>query len=124
MDVMRASIRFRAPWILKEARNQREQADFVMNVFDEMNRIDREIATRSSATRSEIMNENYLVLTGQEEYVDPETGEVEVDTNAFHHRWTTPGGGAFFTDDEDANPNDLLDRSDFRWSRVKSERGR
>ena len=65
------------------------------------------------------MNDNYLVLTGQEEFVNPHTGEVEVDTDAFRFRWTTDGGDRFYTDREDLDPNRVMQRSDYRRTPVR-----
>lgn len=122
MDVMRYSVRFNRDWVLKETKNQREQADFVMKVFDEVNRIDREMLAKSRVNREEIMNDNFLVLTGQEEYVNPHTGEVEVDTDAYRYRWQTDGGDVYYTDNEDENPNEFLQRTDYKRSRVRPRR--
>nr|MEE4267084.1 hypothetical protein [Candidatus Krumholzibacteria bacterium] len=57
MDVMRYSVRFNLPWVLKETNNQREQADFIMKVFQESNRIDQEMLAKSRVNREEIMND-------------------------------------------------------------------
>jgi hypothetical protein len=54
------------------------------------------------------MNDNYLVLTGQEEYRNPHTGETEVDTNAFRYRWVNAIGNYYYTDREDLDPNTFL----------------
>jgi hypothetical protein len=119
MDVMRYSIRFNIPWVLKETNNQRDQADFIMKVFNESNRIDQEMLAKSRVNREEIMNDNFLVLTGQEEYVNPHTGETEVDTDAYRYRWQTDGGDIYFTNQEDVDPNIFLQRTDYQRSPVR-----
>ncbi|NQU43871.1 hypothetical protein HQ520_11340 [bacterium] len=119
MDVMRFSIRFSPQWILREAEGQRERADLVLKIYSEIQRIDREIAASTSVNREEIMNDNFLVLTGQEDYVNPRTGEVETDTDAFRYRWTTDGGDIYYTNREDENPNLFLNRSDYQVTPVR-----
>lgn len=121
-DVIRASIRFDPRWVLAEAGGQRERAETVLRVLAEVNRIDREIAARSRVNRQEIMNDQFLVLTGQEEYVNPYTGRVEVDTDRYRYRWTTPGGDVYFTDREDEDPNVRLGRGDYRRTPVRRRR--
>jgi hypothetical protein len=122
MDVMRYSVRFNLPWVLKETNNQREQADFIMKVFQESNRIDQEMLAKSRVNREEIMNDNFLVLTGQEEFVNPHTGETEVDTDAYRYRWKTDGGDVYYTNQEDVDPNTFLQRTDYQRSPVRKRR--
>jgi hypothetical protein len=122
MDVMRFSVQFNPQWVLKEAKGQQERARIVMKVFDEIRRIDQEIVSRTTINREEIMNDNFLVLTGQEEYVNPHTGQVEVDTDAYRYRWKTPGGDVYFTNREDENPNTFLQRGDYERTRVRKRR--
>ena len=122
MDVMRLSVQFNPQWILKEAKGQQERARIVMTVFDEMQRIDREIAARSTINREEIMNDNYLVLTGQEEFVNPHTGQVEVDTDAYRYRWKTPSGDVYYTNNEDENPNIFLHESGYERTQIRKRR--
>ena len=69
--------------------------------------------------RNEIMNDNFLGLTGQGECVNPRTREVEVDTDAFKLHWVTPGGKRYYTNREDENPNRFLTLS----SRARTNKG-
>lgn len=122
MDVMRFSIQFNPQWILNEAQGQKERARIVMKVHDEIRRIDQEIVSRTNINREEIMNDNYLVLTEQEEYVNPHTGKVEVDTDAYRYRWKTPGGDVYYTNNEDDNPNTLLHQTGYERTQVRKRR--
>jgi hypothetical protein len=122
MDIMRFSIRFNPQWILKESQGQQERAEIVRKVFDEVRRLDREIVLRTTINREEIMNDNFLVLTEQEEYVNPHTNEVEMDTDAFRYRWVTPGNDVYYTDREDEDPNTFLQRTDYKRTPVRKRR--
>lgn len=122
MDVMRFSVRFNPQWVVKEAQGQRERARIVMKVFDEIRRIDREIVSRTTINREEIMNDNFLVLTGQEEYVNPHTNAVEMDTDAYRYRWKTSGGDVYYTNREDENPNTFLQGGDYERTQVRKRR--
>jgi hypothetical protein len=122
MDIIRFSIRFNPAWILKESEGQRERADIVKKVHDEIRRIDQEIVRKTAINREEIMNDNFLVLTEQEEYVNPHTGEVELDTDAYKYRWVTDGGDVYYTNNEDENPNTFLQRTDYKLTPVRKRR--
>lgn len=120
-DIMRYSVRLNPQWVLAEAGGQSERAGEVIRVYQEVQRLSRDIARHKSETTGEIMNENYLMLTGQEEFVNPETNEVELDTNEFRYRWKTPGDDVFYTNREDEDPNirKVLNRSDFHRTPVR-----
>lgn len=69
-----------------------------------------------------IMNDNFLVLTGQEEYVNLHTGKVEVDTDAYRYRWKSAGGDVYYTNQEDENPNTFLHGGGYERIRVRKRR--
>ncbi|MCD4779562.1 MAG: hypothetical protein K8S27_03300 [Candidatus Omnitrophica bacterium] len=122
MDVMRSSIKFNPQWILKESKGQRQRAEIVQKVFKEIRRIDREIISKTTINREEIMNDNFLVLTEQEEFVNPHTNEIEMDTDAFKFRWTTPGGDTYYTNKESENPNRFLQRTDYKRTPIRKRK--
>ena len=74
--------------------------------------------TPRGQTNADIQHENYLVLTGQEEYVNPFTNEVERDTNEYRRRWTTSEGDRIYTDQEDFNPNTVQELNHQTWKRT------
>ncbi len=119
MDIIRFSISFNPVWVLKEMHGQKERANTVLKVFEKMREIDRQIAAKSKINRTEIMNDNFLVMTGQEEYVDPHTGEIELDTDAFTFRWKTPQGDIYYTNKEDENPNIFLHETGYRRTKIR-----
>lgn len=47
----------------------------------------------------------YLILTEQEEYINPYTNKTEIGTNQWQHRWQNNLGEIIYTDDENYNPN-------------------
>ncbi|WP_201353596.1 hypothetical protein [Hydrogenimonas urashimensis] len=122
MDIMRFSIRFNPDWILKEAHGQKERARIVMKIYDRIRQIDQEILRKTRINKEEIMNDNFLVLTGQEEYVNPHTGEVELDTDAFRHRWKTPQGDVYYTNQEDEDPNTFLHQTGYKRTKIRKRR--
>jgi hypothetical protein len=122
VDIIRFSVRFNPKWVLKESEGQRERSNIAMKVFDEIRRIDREIIQKTRINREEIMNDNFLVLTEQEEFVNPHTGEIEMDTDAYKYRWKTDGGDVYYTNREDENPNLFLQRTDYKLTPIRIRR--
>jgi len=122
MDIIRFSIKFNQKWFLKESQGQQERVNIVMKVYDEIRQIDQEIIKKTTVNRGEIMNDNFLVLTEQEEYVNPHTGKVEVDTEAYKFRWVTSGGDIYYTNREDENPNLFLQQTDYKLTSVRKRK--
>jgi hypothetical protein len=122
MDIIRFSVRFNLNWLIKEFQGQDQLARKAANVFKEMNRIDQEIIQKSNINRSEIMNDNFLALTGQEEFVNPQTGKIETDTDAYRYRWKSPGGDMYYTNNEDEDPNIFLHQSGFERTPVRKRK--
>jgi len=118
-DIMRSSLEFSPDWILKEAGGQRQRAEIVQKVYDEIRRIDQETLRNTSINRSEIMNDNYLVLTGQEEYRNPHTGKIQLDTDEYRYRWITSGGDVYYTNNEDEDPNLFYENTDFKRTPIR-----
>ena len=50
----------------------------------------------------------YLTLTGQEDYVNPFTHEVERGSNDWKYRWVTPSGEEVYSNADDYDPNSDL----------------
>lgn len=119
LDIMRFSVQFSRQWFLKEAGGQQQRAEIARKVYEEIRRLDREIVRNTTINREEIMNDNFLVLTEQEEFVNPHTGKVEVDTDHYRYRWKTNGGDVYYTNNEDENPNLFLQRTDYELTPVR-----
>ena len=117
------SVQFNSTWVQQEIRGQAERAGIILRTQQEIARIEQEIVAHRQKTNAEINNDMYLTLTGQEEYVNPYTNEVERDSGDWKYRWVTEGGQILFTDNEDYNPNIDPDRpfnrSDFKRSQVR-----
>jgi len=121
-DIMRFSVRFNQNWVVKECEGQRERAETMMKVYDEIRRIDQEIVKKTTVNREEIMNDNFLMLTEQEEFVNPYTGDVELDTDSYKYRWITEGGDVYYTNREHENPNTYFHKTDYKRSTIRKRR--
>jgi hypothetical protein len=84
----------------------------------EMQASAHEMVEHRRATNAEIRNEHYLSLTNQQEYVNPYSGQVDLASNQWTHRWVTSDGREFYTDHEGDNPNTDPNLSQFEWQRT------
>jgi hypothetical protein len=73
-------------------------------------------------TYADIRNDGHLMLTRQEEYVNPYTNRIDTASNECLHRWVTANGEEFYTDDESFNPNhdERLNRVEWQHTPVRS----
>ncbi|MDI6756355.1 MAG: hypothetical protein QME78_18450 [Thermodesulfobacteriota bacterium] len=69
-------------------------------------------------THAEIRYENYLFISGQDKYVNPYSGKVELDTSAYRHRWINNHGDILYTDENSHNPNEYEKRPNYEWKRT------
>lgn len=119
LAISHESIKIDQRWLAGELKGQDQRAGQVVKVMHEIQRIEREITANRQKTNAEIMHENYLCLTGQEDFVNPYTNEVERDTSDYRYRWVTPGGDRVYTDDESFNPNLVSNRTDFKLTPIR-----
>jgi len=116
-----SSVKLSAQWIFAEAKGQRERGDIANRYQREIQELDRQIVENRQHTNAEINNDMFLTLTGQEEYVNPYTNEVEIGTNEFTNRWVTEGGDVVYAPDDNWDPNTtgVLNRIDWKRSEVR-----
>jgi hypothetical protein len=80
------------------------EADNWKPVREDMNRIDREIVAHRDRTRREIQTDQYLTLTGKNDYKNPFTGKVERDTSDWKARWVNSSGEYIYSNDTQYDP--------------------
>jgi hypothetical protein len=73
--------------------------------MEDISRIDKEIAAHRTRTQQNIQKDQYLTLTGHNDYVNPYTGKTERDTSGWSRRWVNPSGEYIYTNDAGYNPN-------------------
>jgi len=103
------SVKLNTEWIAREIRSQQINSNIALQTQREVARIDSEIAEHRSRTNSEINNDMYLNLTGQEDYTNPFTGETERGTNEWNYRWENDRGDIIYSDNQNYSPNDDTD---------------
>lgn len=115
------SVQINPQWLAAEMRGQRQRAKTVANVQREVQQIEQQILEHRRRTNEEIQNDMFLNLMGQEEYVNPYTGETEVGTDQWAHRWVNKSGDVIYSDRDDYDPNQdsALRRGDFKRTPVR-----
>ncbi len=56
-------------------------------------------------TNAEINKDMFLTLTGQEEFVNPFTNEVEAGSGQWKNRWVNESGDVVYSNNTDYDPN-------------------
>ena len=100
------SVKINPEWIRHEIRSQQINSQIAIQTQRDVERIDKEITEHRARTNSEINNDMYLNLTGQEDYTNPFTGETERGTNEWNYRWENRQGDVIYSDNQNYSPND------------------
>lgn len=95
-------------WLVGEIKGQAKRGEIALKTQQEIIRIGREITEHRQKTNEIIQNDMYLTLTGQEEYKNPYTGEIEVGAGLHETRWVREDGDVvIYSDDINFNPNEV-----------------
>ncbi len=92
-------------WLQAELQGQADRAAIASATLRDISRIDAEIARNRSETMSQINDQEYLTITGQERYINPHTGREELGSNEWKYRWENASGEVVYTDDKGWDPN-------------------
>ena len=118
LDVIYNSIELNPQWIAAVTRAMDQRAKMALETQRYINKVANEIVENRRRTHAEIRYENYLFLCGQDEYVNPFTKKVELDTSAYRHRWMNNQGEILYTDENSHNPNEYEKRPNFEWKQT------
>lgn len=120
-SVINHSIKIDHRWMAGEVKGQLTRNKIMDKSQKEIQRIAREISEHRYTTNAEIQNDMFLTLMGQEEYVNPYTGEVEIGTDQWRHRWVNESGDIIYSNREEYDPNiDIqINRSDYKRTPIR-----
>jgi hypothetical protein len=100
------SVRINPEWLARELRSQQTNSQIALKTQQDIAKIEKEICDLRANTNSEINNDMYLNLTGQEDYTNPFTGETERGTNEWNYRWENDRGDVIYHNNQNYNPNE------------------
>lgn len=118
VEIIRQSLQFNPEWVAAYARAQGQRSQMAQETMKYIQNIDSEILENRRKTHGEIRHENYLFLTGQEEFVNPYTNEIERDTNEYKYRWTNFSGDKIYSNDRDFDPNRVRKLNNVEWKKT------
>jgi hypothetical protein len=99
------SVKLNPNWMAREIRSQQTNSQVALGTQRYVANIDKEITEHRARTNSEINNNMYLNITGQEDYTNPFTGETERGTNEWNYRWENEQGDVIYSDNQNYSPN-------------------
>jgi hypothetical protein len=116
-----SSVRINPQWLLALMKASAQRAGIALDTQRYLQQLDNEIVAHRQQTNAAIQQENYLALTGQEEYINPFTKEVERRPDEFKYHWENPGGEIIVTNNGDYSPNydPEVKRTDYKRSEVR-----
>jgi hypothetical protein len=116
------SVKINPQWLsaVIQASNQRSQT--ALNTQKYIQQLDADIVAHRQKVNAEMRHNGYLTLTGQEDYINPYTGETEIRPDGWKHHWQNSGGEVIVSNDGNYDPNqDMnLKRTDFKKSTVRA----
>ena len=105
-------------WAAAVSRAMGERAKSALETQRYINKVANEIVENRRRTNAEIRHEQYLFITGQEEYTNPFTGQHERDTSYYQYRWVNNQGDYLYTDENGFDPNKYEEYNTREWKRT------
>jgi len=123
LALIEGSIQGNPQWVSGENRGAAQRAQNARETQRYLQDQSRQMLDEKRQTHAEMRHDSWLFLTGQEDYVNPHTGQVEQGSNQYKRRWINGSGDVIYTDDPNydprADPNLQGRTSDFELSRVR-----
>lgn len=105
IDRIRSSFEFNPQWIANVQIHAGVRGANALETQRHINNVFRQIAANQSRTQSGIRHENWLTISGQDEYNNPFTGQIERDTSAYRFRWQNDSGEIIYSNEASFDPN-------------------
>lgn len=113
--IIHDSLRLNPTWVAGEVRGQAQRGRAARDMQDYEQRTMREILEHRRKTYAEIRKAMYLMMSGQAQFRNPHTGEVEVAPSRMKNRWVNGAGEEAYSNNPDFDPNrERAGRSDFK----------
>ena len=121
LSVVETSVKGNPAWVSGENRGSAQRARNALNTQRYLQNKRREIVEHRRQTYAEIRHSHWLSITGQNDYVNPHTGEVETGADGWKHRWVNSAGDVIYTDDPSYDPtrDPRVGRTDFKQSQLQ-----
>lgn len=119
--LIQGSVALNPVWVEGERRGQAQRAQKALDTQRYVNKVAAGIVENRRRTNAEIAYNMWLNITSQEDYVNPYTGQVEIGSNQWKHRWQRENGDVLYTDDSSYDPNrdPRFTHGDFKRSQAR-----
>lgn len=116
------SVRFDPQWLARAAQATEQRTANAQATQRYIQEVDRQIVEHRRNTNAEIRHSGYLLVTGQEDYINPHTGETEIRPDGWKHHWQNSAGEVVVSNTGNYDPNhdegiQLI--KDFKQSQVR-----
>ena len=99
------SIRVNQQWLSAETHGANQRARNAVATQRYLQDQRHQIVENQRETNAEARHEHWLDIAGKEEYVNPHTGKVELDSNEPKNRWESSNGDLVISTDPNYDPN-------------------
>jgi hypothetical protein len=119
--LLEGSVKGNPQWVAGERQGAAARSKNALDTQRYLQRQREEMMANKRQTQAEIRYSHWLDITGQEDYVNPHTGEVELGSNEWKHRWEGDNGDVVYTNDPTYDPNTdpNVTHKDFKRSAVR-----
>ena len=120
-STIQGSLQGNPQWVAGERRGAAQRAHNALAAQRHIQQEQQQIVENRRQVNAEIRHEHWLDITGQEEYVNPHTGKVELESNQWKNRWQSGNGDVVLSNDPNYDPNHdpTAAHTDFKRSGVR-----
>ena len=117
LDLIRSSREMNPQWVAAVNKAVGERTKNALETQRYINKVANEIVENRRRTHAEIRHEQWLFISGQEEYKNPFTGKTELGTSDYRYRWVNNQGDILYTDENSFDPNKYEEYKTREWKR-------
>jgi hypothetical protein len=118
LDTIRASRQPNPQWVAAVTKASGERAKAALETQRYIANVANQIVENRRRTHAEIRHEQWLFISGQEEYTNPFNGQPERDTSYYSYRWVSNQGDVIYTDENSFDPNAIEEYKTREWKRT------
>ena len=117
-DAIRASRQVNPQWAAAVAKASGARVHAALETQRYIAEVASQIVENRRRTHAEMRHEQWLFISGKDEYTNPFNGQTELDTSAYRYRWVNNQGEVFYTDENSFDPNDAEEYKTREWKRT------
>ena len=124
LDLIRVSRDWSAPWLAAVEQKYGRRAKDAMEMEANLETVSATIveSRRNSLPNASQGQEQWMYVTGRQEFQNPFTGGIEAGTAFYRHRWENDRGDVIYTDDDAFDPNSVAEYSLTTWKRAAEKK--